>query len=514
MAQKTSKCPLLDGSDTFSLGSFSVAPVFPEDNSSVSTAALILKWVPIERPENPIIGRPLAFEIDSAEYALHPKRSRAKQSFKKSPNTTVETRKMLMFADRFYEGASQIKTMTLNHRPSNEEQKKQSKQTYETLYDDVLAKSWESTVTFELSHSHLSAEEFCKDAVEQARSLSESWRRRGKKLAVGGMPSDKTGLLAESTRLKKVALPRLNPLKHELVKSTRPLKDESSNIVDEARLRHENYKEDVSNLRDALTSSGLYPSSSHDLGVRPTFETEKCFEYHQSSALLKETSTSKPETLQPLGIFNAPVRENLKALPKNWTPRRAKTPDLKLSSSFSEPLKVILKGAYDRRAADAMFCQLYLNEHVTNFENSKIAQTKVPESMQQNFIMVDSFPHENSCAHNSSIDAPTEPSNTDEIKPDISSVSFVASLKPALIQVTSDKMGRPPAKPNMGREHLKMMKETIKASELASIPRHKRLEWSALTPEEVKQKQQAKLEKMVEDLNMPEGCWEVASWFR
>lgn len=515
MASKMCKNSQLDASDVFSHGSFSVAPVFPGDNSSVSTSAFISKWVPTERPEIPLIGRPLAFEFDSAEYSLLSKPSCAKKIFKKPQNVVAETRKMLMFADRFYEGASQIKTMTLNNRSSQVERTQPLNQAVEGASGEIFDKSWESPVAFETNNTRVSAEEFCKEAVEQARSLSQSWRRRRKKLTAGGMPADKTGLLAESTRLRTVAPPRLHPLKHELIKSARPLKDETSNVVDELFLRHDYYKEDSNHLRAALTSSGLYPSLRNDPGLHSAFETEKCFESPCSSLLSQETITSTAESLQSLGIFNAPVRECAKASVQSWTPRRAKTPDLKLSSSFSEPLKVILKGAYDRRASDAMFCQLYLNEHVKNFESSKIAEMTVPESMQQNFIAVDSLSPESKCAQSSSTETPTLPSNDDiNNNHKLPLERFATTLKPVSNQIIADKMGRPPAKPNMAREHIKMRKETIRAGELASIPRHKRLEWSALTPEEVKQKQKAKLEKMVEDLNMPEGCWEVASWFR
>jgi hypothetical protein len=519
-APKSCKTPAFDASDALSLshGSFSVALAFPGDNSSVSTAAIISKWVPIERPEIPLIGRPLAFEIDSADYSvLSSKPSCSKRFFKKTSKATVEARQMLMFVDRFYEGASQIKAMTLNNRSSPIQQKalpNQRTQPVGSVKDDLLDKSWEGPVEFEISDSNVSAEEFCKDAVERARSLSDSWRRKGKKLTAGGMPTDKTGLLAESIRLKNVVPPRLQPLRHKLMKSVRPLKDESSNIVDKPHLRHENYQDDSNYLRDALTSSGLRSGSYDDTGAYSAFETEARFDSQNSPSFSKETITSNSEILQPLGIFNAPARGFTKASTHTLTPRRAKTPELNQTSSFSEPLKAILKGAYDRRAADAMFCQLYLNEHVKNFENLKVAEIAVPESMQHNFTNDDSYSPESCSAHDSSVFAPSNSSKNEATKAEILLTKVATHLNTTTIQSFADKMGRPPAKPNMAREHMKTQKEAMKAIELASIPRHKQLEWSALTPEEVKQKQKAKLEKMALDLDMPKGCWEVASWFR
>jgi hypothetical protein len=516
-APKSCKSPAFDASDALSLshGSFSVALAFPGDNSSVSTAAIISKWVPIERPEIPLIGRPLAFEIGNADYSvLSSKPSCSKRFFIKQSKATVEARQMLMFVDRFYEGASQIKAMTLNNRSSPIQQKTLPNQAFGSVKDDLLAKSWESPVEFEISDSCVSAEEFCKDAVEHARSLSDSWRRRGKQLTAGGMPTDKTGLLAESIRLKNVVPSRLQPLRHKLMKSVRPLKDEGSNIVDKPHLRHENYQDDSNYLRDALTSSGLRPGSCDDTGAYSAFETEARFDSQNSPPLSKVTITSNSEILQPLGIFNAPARGFTKASTHTSTPRRTKTPELKQTSSFSEPLKAILKGAYDRRAADAMFCQLYLNEHVKNFENLKVAEIAVPESMQHNFTNDDCSSPESVSAHDSSVVAPSKASKNEATKPEILLTKVATHLNTTSNQSFADKMGRPPAKPNMAREHIKTLKEAMKASELASIPRHKQLEWSALTPEEVKQKQKAKLEKMALDLNMPEGCWEVASWFR
>jgi hypothetical protein len=512
-------------SEVLSRSSFnSVHGIFPEHSpySPISSVEFDLKWVPVERPNVPCIGRPLPFELDGPGYLPLSKPSHSKRLLKKSANVAHEARKLLMFADRFYVGASQIKAMYLNPR-SNKQSPVLPNQVADRASDSIFAECRDtfSLAIFEGSDSAISAEKFCKGAVEQARSVSESWRQKRKKLAVGGMPSDKTGLLGESTGLKNVLPPRLRPLKHQSVKSSRPLKDESSQILDELDMQHDSLAHDVHFLRDTLTSSGLQPSLYSDEGAHPSFQTEKCFDSHDSSILQEQTYPPNNDTLQlSLGTFSAVAsRDEISKINRSaqgWTPRRTKTPELKPSSSFSEPLKAILKGAYDRRAADAMFCQLYLNEHIKNFEKLKVEQMTVPESMQHNFIVDDSTSSINMCADYDKgvVDVPSLMLSNTETKSCIPLARLATPVKSTLIQTTADKMGRPPAKPNMAREHLKALKETIKVSELASIPRHKRIEWSALTPEGMKQRRKAKLDEVAEDLNMPEGCWEVASWFR
>jgi hypothetical protein len=469
--------------------SFSVSQGLSGHCSPLPATASSSKWLPADKDPQ-FTGRPLAFELDCPDYSLALKPFQSKNLFRKPSISSAPTRNILMFSDRFYAGASRINAIKLNQR-SNQDQPIPS-QGFQNANDHLVEETWESPVALESSNSLFAAEHFCTGAVEQARSVSEFWRRRKKTLTVGGMPSYKTGLLAEPTRLKNIVPPRLHPLKHKSVKGIRPLKDESSPLVDETEHCIDVHTEDVLFLRDTLTSSGLHPGSCSDEGVHPSFETEKICE-SQSSAFKLDTTISNDESPKPLGIFIAAPRVEsslTKHSTPNWTPRRIKTPELKQSSSFSEPLKAILKGAYDRRAADAMFCQLYLNEHVKQFENSKIAQLAVPESMQQ-FITDDSTSHDKPYSNHEKLAIP----------------------QPTL-QALADKMGRPPAKPNMAREHIKLQKESIKASQLASIPRHKRLEWSALTPEEAKQKQKAMVDRAVQDLNMPQGCWEVASWFR
>jgi hypothetical protein len=480
-------------SDVFSLRtSFSVSQGLSGHRSPASATASSSKWLPADKYPH-LTGRPLAFELDCPDYSLSLKPFESKKLFRKPSISSAQTRNILMFSDRFYAGASRINSMKLNQR-SNQDQLIPSHLGFHNANNHFVEEPWESPVVLESNDSLFAAEHFCTGAVEQARSVSEFWRRRKKTLTVGGMPSDKTGLLAEPTRLKNIVPPRLYPLQHKSVKGIRPLKDESSTLVDETENCINVQTEDVLFLRDTLTSSGLHPGSCSDEGVHPSFETEKICE-SQSSAFKLETVISNDESPKPLGIFIAAPRVEsslTKHSTQNFTPRRINTPELKQSSSFSEPLKAILKGAYDRRAADAMFCQLYLNEHVKQFENSKIAQLAVPESMQH-FINDDSTSHDKPCSKHEKL----------------------AISKPTLVvQAFADKMGRPPAKPNMAREHIKLQKESIKAYQLASIPRHKRLEWSALTPEEAKQKQKAMDDKLVQDLNMPQGCWEVASWFR
>jgi hypothetical protein len=517
---KNSQSFVFNVSEVLSRSSFNSAHGIPGPSpySPISSVEFDSKWVPVERPSIPCIGRPLAFEYDCPDYSLLSKPSQSKRFSRKSANVTHEARKLLMFSDRFYDGASQIKAMHLNPRSH-----KHSPMLPHQVAgrDGLFAERWDSPSIFEGNNAAVSAEEFCKGAVEQARSVSESWRRKKKTLAAGGMPSDKTGLLGESTGLKNVLPPRLRPLKHQSVKSSRPLKDESSQVLEETYLQHDFHTQDGHFLRDTLTSSGLQPSLCSDESAHPSFQTEKCFDSHDSSILQEQTITSQNDTPQlSLGIFNTAASgdeiSKIKPSSRIWTPRRTKTPELKQSSSFSEPLKAILKEAYDRRAADAMFCRLYLNEHVKNFEKSKVEQMTVPESMQHNFIVDDSTSSDNVCTDydKCNVDVPSQNLSNTATKTGIPLARLATPVNPALIQASADKMGRPPAKPNMAREQLKALKETIKASELASIPRHKRIEWSALTPEEMKQRRKAKLDKLVVDLNMPEGCWEVASWFR
>jgi hypothetical protein len=506
--------PVFDTSEVMSHSSFPVAPRISTHSSSISAAAFSSRWVPVEHA--PCVGRPLAFEHDCPDYLSLPKPSQSKSFFIKPSNTAVQSRKVLMFSDRFYAGASQIKAINVN-QPSHKEHPIQIHQ-FVGNTDNLLAENFESPVDF-LRSDRLSAENFCKDAVERARSASAFWRRRKKKLAAGGMPADKTGLLSEATRLKSVVPPRLRPLKPELVKGTRPLKDESSKCVNESEQFPDIFSHEAHFLRNTLTSSGLHPDSHGDDGAHPSFVTEMGSDSRLSLTSKQEPIVTSTKSLLPLGIFIVAPRDEIsliKSSTHHWTPRQAKTPELKQSSSFSEPLKAILKGAYDRRASDAMFCQLYLNVHVKNFEDSKIAQIAVPESMQQDFIIDDSMSSGRICAFDEKpeIDDSSKGLNNQASKLKIPLIRPQTPSKSTLIQTFADKMGRPPAKPNMARELIKAQKDSIKADALARISHHKKLSWSALTPEAIKQKQKAKLEKEAEDLNMPEGCWEVASWFR
>jgi hypothetical protein len=476
-----------------------------------------------------LIGRPLPFEQhDCSEIFSLSKPVKPKRLFTKPSNSTAETRKMLMFSDRFYEGASQINAIVLKPR-SHRKQSIVPSVDLGCANESLVENSREqSDEVFDCSDQLFSVEEFCKDAVKQARSMSESWRRRKKALVAGGMPSDKSGLLAESSRLKSAFPLRLHPvLKHQPKKSTRPLKDESSNDVANTDSAH--IPQEVDFWRETFTSSGLHSSSSNTDLAHPSFATEKCFESHEGETIEISATETRTSDYQPnlslghLGVLNAAARHSsIKSPSRSWTPRHTKTPELKQNDSFSEPLKTILKEAYDRRAAESMFCQLYLKEHIKNFENSKSAAIQKPESM--NDIFIDDNTQSFSIAdidvgkHATvlEVEVPSQ-IRMDSIttKPITHSSAKLGSTDDSiLIPKVADKMGRPPAKPNMARENIKLQKETIKAIEMASIPRHKKLDWSALTPEEFKQKRNAEMQALLKAINMPDGCWEVASWFR
>ena len=496
-------------------------------NSPNSSVTVNSKWVPVERQDISFIGRPLAFEVGCPEYSQLPKPSQSKTLFRKPSQSTTERRKTLMFSDRFYEGASQIKAIDLKKR-SYKHQQTPSHETADKSFGEC-ANSWERLIAFEGYDPEFSVQ----GAIEQARQVSESWRQRKKVLVAGGMPTDKTGLIAEPIQLKNAVPQRLKPLKHSLIKSARPLRDEISTVGDEFNVHHASNTQDVHFLRAALTSSGLYPQTDDDVqkslspshsineGVpHPSLATEKCFNASLSQI---ETSSAKSEASRPLAIFNAGSQDAhsmIKSSTRHWTPRHTRTPELPQPSSFSEPLKAILKGAYDRRAADAMFCRLYLNAHVKNFEDAKVAQMAVPESMQDIFIadnpeIFDNTPPVDD--QNPSTDAhPESPDhNANNLKdPAQHKITLLHPVNAALIQPNADKMGRPPAKPNMARAQVKARKEAIKAHELANIPRHKKIDWSAFTPEEFKQQKMAELQQKIQTLNMPDGCWEVCSWFR
>ncbi len=518
-APKSCPSSVFDASDVISHASFCNTPGITLRNSPNSSAAVSSKLVPVERQVISVIGRPLAFEDGCPDYSSLSKPTHSKPLFRKPSQKNEEKRKTLMFSDRFYEGASQIKAMNLKKRP-NKQQSILSHLNVD-IANSKTAISWESLIAFEDNDPEFSVQ----GAIEQARSVSESWRQKKKNLVAGGMPTDKTGLLGEPAQLRNVIPPRLKPLKHSPIKSARPLKDEISTAGDEFDVHHASNEPDVHFLRAALTSSGLYPetegvvekslSPSHFIkegAPHPSLATEKCFD---ASLTQIETSAANSEASPPLGIFNSGSQDGhsvIKPEPRTWTPRHTKTPELPPSSSFSEPLKAILKGAYDRRAADAMFCQLYLNAHVKNFEKEKVAQIAAPESMHEVFIADNAALFDNSCFNVKNHSTNVQSDDARNLK-----VHLTRCLTPetaALIHPNADKMGRPPAKPNMARAQVQARKDAIKAYELANIPRHKKVDWSAFTPEEFKKKKNAELQQLIQSLNMPEGCWEVSSWFR